>query len=215
MIKIALAEDIPSLAEAMKKKLGMQTDFELKHVASNGKELIDLLEKDHNIDLILMDIKMPEMNGIEATKQVNSRWPQIKVIMCTVFDDDEHIFQAILAGASGYLMKDEQPSALFRGIYECLEGGAPMSPAIARRSLELLRKGGPAEKSEDQTDYNLSKREVEILEQLSKGLTYTIIADNLFISPNTVRKHIENIYKKLQVSNKTEAIKVAGRSGLI
>jgi len=215
MIKIALAEDIPPLAEAMKKKLAMQTDFELKHVALNGRDLIEKLEQDHNIDLILMDIKMPEMDGIEATKHVNNRWPQIKVIICTVFDDDEHIFKAILAGASGYIMKDEQPSALFRGIHECLEGGAPMSPAIARRSLELLRKGGFTEKTEEQSDYNLSKRETEILEQLSKGLTYTIIADNLFISPNTVRKHIENIYKKLQVTNKTEAIKVAGKSGLI
>ena len=214
MIRIALAEDIPSLAEAMKRKLSMQSEFELKHTASNGKELITWLEKDHNVDLILMDIKMPVMDGVEATRLINKRWPQIKIIMCTVFDDDEHIFNAILAGASGYLMKDEPPTVLFRGIYECIEGGAPMSPLIARRSLELLRRGVPIEKAHTH-DYNLSKRELEILEQLSKGLTYTIIADNLFISPNTVRKHIENIYKKLQVTNKTEAIKVAGSSGLI
>lgn len=215
MIRIAFAEDIPSLAQAMKNKLELNTHFLLKHAAANGKELIELLEKDHNVDVILMDIKMPVMDGILATKYISNRWPQIKIVMCTVFDDDEHIFQAILAGAAGYLMKDESPANLFKAIEECIAGGAPMSPLIARRSLEMLRKGAP-QISPDQVDhFNLSKREVEILEQLSKGLTYTVIADNLFISPGTVRKHIENIYRKLQVSNKTEALKIAGKSGLI
>lgn len=216
VIRIALAEDIPNLARAMKDKLALNEKFKLKHHALNGKALVEYLERDHNIDVILMDIKMPEMNGVEATEVITKRWPHIKIVMCTIFDDDEHIFNAILAGASGYLMKDESPQNLFRAIEECLEGGAPMSPFIAKRSLELLRKGGLAKNSEAPAeDYNLTKREIEILEQLCKGLTYTSIADNLFVSPGTVRKHIENIYRKLQVNNKVEAIQLAEKHRLI
>ena len=215
MTRIAFAEDISSLAQAMKAKLELNKELQLKHVAANGKELLLQLEQDHNVDVILMDIKMPEMDGIQATAYIHNRWPQIKVIMCTVFDDDEHIFQAILAGASGYLMKDESPVSLFKAIEECLSGGAPMSPLIARRSLEMLRKGAPQVTASEKDDYNLSKREIEILEQLSKGLTYTVIADNLFISPGTVRKHIENIYRKLQVNNKVEAVKKASDNRLV
>lgn len=216
VIRIALAEDIPNLARAMKDKLALNEKFKLKHHALNGKALIEYLEQDHNIDVILMDIKMPEMNGVAATEIISKRWPHVKIVMCTIFDDDEHIFNAILAGAAGYLLKDESPQNLFRAIEECLEGGAPMSPFIAKRSLELLRKGGPANNAEvPSEDYNLTKREIEILEQLCKGLTYTAIADNLFVSPGTVRKHIENIYRKLHVNNKVEAIQLAERHRLI
>ena len=215
MIKIALAEDIPSLAEAMRKKLGMQTDFELKHVASNGKELIDLLEKDHNIDLILMDIKMPEMNGIEATKQVNSRWPQIKVIMCTVFDDDENIFNAIQAGADGYLLKDTEPKELYNAILQTREGGAVMTPSIALKTLNLLRSPLETKTDEEDETIKLTNREIEVLEQLATGLPYTAIAENLIVAPSTIRRHIENIYHKLQVHSKTEAIAFARRKRLI
>jgi DNA-binding NarL/FixJ family response regulator len=215
MIRVALAEDIPALASAMKSKLALNRDINLKFMVENGQQMINRLEFDHNIDVILMDIKMPVMDGIEATKIINSRWPQIKIVMCTVFDDEDHIFQAILAGASGYMMKDESPANLFQAIDECLVGGAPMSPAIAKKSLDMLRRGAPQTQSFDAEQYNLSKREIEILEQLSRGLTYNLIADNLFISSGTVRKHIENVYRKLQVNNKVEALKVAAVAGLI
>jgi len=216
VIRIALAEDIPNLAKAMEEKLVLNPNFKLKHKALNGKTLIAYLEEDHNIDLILMDIKMPEMNGIDATAIISKRWPHIKIIMCTIFDDDEHIFNAIVSGADGYLLKDEPPHKLFYAIEDCLNGGAPMSPFIAKRSLELLRKGGLGNLSNRKAeDYNLTKREIEIVEQLSKGLTYSLIADNLFISSGTVRKHIENIYRKLQVNNKVEAIQLAEKHRLI
>jgi DNA-binding NarL/FixJ family response regulator len=214
MIHILVAEDIPSLAEAMKRKLQLRPDFKLEAICSNGKEVIEYLEKDSNIDLILMDIKMPEMDGIQATELINNRWPQIKIVMCTIFDDDEHIFNAILAGACGYLMKDEKPEKLYRSIYECLEGGAPMSPFIARRSLDLIKRS-TAPQTNSTEDFNLTKREIEILEQLSKGLSYADIADNLFISQGTVRKHIENTYRKLKVGNKVEAIRVAEKNRII
>jgi DNA-binding NarL/FixJ family response regulator len=216
MIKIALVEDIPSLAKAMANKLSLSEDMRLKFTASNGKELIQQLEKNHAIDVILMDIKMPEMDGIEATKIIHQRWPQIKVLMCTVFDDDEHIFNAILAGAHGYILKDEPPAHLFRSIFECMEGGAPMSPIIAKKSLQLLRSNAQYHPTRfDGEDFNLTQRELEILEQLAKGHTYKSIAENLFISSGTVRKHIEHIYRKLQVKNKVEAISIAEKNRLI
>lgn len=215
MIGIAIAEDIATLAEAMKKKLSLHKDFKVVHVCGNGRQLIDKLNENQHVDVILMDIKMPEMDGIEATAYISNKWPQIKIIMCTVFDDDEHIFNAILAGASGYLMKDERPDNLFRAIHESMEGGAPMSPQIARRSLQLIRSGKKPEMVENTENYNLTSREIEILEHLSKGLNYASIAENLYISQGTVRKHIENIYKKLQVGNKVEAIKLAEKNKLI
>ena len=135
--------------------------------------------------------------------------------MSTVFDDEHYIFDAIMAGASGYLMKEEPPAKIHRSIYEALEGGAPMSPAIARKSLEIMRKGKPSEEKTPSEDYNLTNRETEMLEHLAKGLSYEQIADNLFISYGTVRKHIENVYKKLKVHNKVEAVQKAQGEGLI
>ena len=214
MIKIAVVEDILGLRKAMENKLSMNPDFKLKYIAQHGQEIIDFLNSDHNVDIILMDIQMPVMNGIEATREINSRWPHIKIIMCTIFDDDDNIFNAILAGASGYLMKDEQPEMLFRAIFECLEGGAPMSPIIAKKALALIRNSNQS-LSPNREDFGLTKREIEILEHLSKGLSYKVIADNLFISTGTVRKHIENIYKKLQVNNKIEAITIAEKNRVI
>ena len=136
--------------------------------------------------------------------------------MLTVFDDDENIFNAIKAGADGYLLKEITPDTLHDGICQVLEGGAAMTPSIAAKALNLLR--FPEKVTADKVqveEISLTKRETEILEQLSKGLNYQLIAENLFISPPTVRKHIENIYKKLQVHNKMEAVQKAMKNNLI
>lgn len=217
MIKVAVAEDNPLLAKSIIEKLGFfEDELKLKFLGINGKDLLKKLEIDSNIDVILMDIQMPEMNGIEATEIITERYPQIKVIMLTVLDDETHIFQAIQAGANGYILKDEPPHILIEGIKEILNGGAPMSSGIALKALKLLR--SPLETSPMKLDENqeaLSKRETEVLTQLSKGFDYKQIAENLFISPSTVRKHIENIYQKLQVHNKIEAIQKANKQRLI
>jgi DNA-binding NarL/FixJ family response regulator len=161
-----------------------------------------------------MDIEMPECNGIEATKMVKSKYPQLKIIMLTVFDNDENIFNAIKAGADGYLLKEVNPKDLHQGIIETINGGAAMNPSIALKTLKLLR--NPVEFAQvEQEEVKLSTREIEVLEQLSKGLNYNVIADNLILSPSTVRKHIENIYTKLQVHNKLEAIEKAKSNNLI
>lgn len=215
-IKIAIAEDNNFLAQSIEEKLALFDVFKFKFRGKNGAELIGKLEEDHAIDLILMDIQMPEMDGIRATELIKNRYPQIKIVMLTVFDDDENIFNAIKAGADGYLLKETTPTELQNGILQVMDGGAAMTPSIAAKTLVLLR--NPERITSDkvqQEDISLSKRETEILEQLSKGLNYQLIAENLFISPPTVRKHIENIYKKLQVHNKMEAVQKAMKNNLI
>ncbi len=215
-IRVALAEDKPFLARAIKEKLQLFPDsINLVFEASNGQEMLDQLENHPGVDVILMDIEMPVMDGIEATAQISQRFPHIKVIMFTVFDDEQKIFQAIEAGAMGYLLKDEPPQAVHDALLMITEGGAPMSPTIATKSLQLLRDPSRARLKADTPDYNLTKREIEVLEQLSQGLEYQEIATNLIISPATVRKHIENIYRKLQVNNKMRAVKKATEHGLI
>ncbi len=205
-IKIAIAEDNSFLAKVIIEKLSFFDDLTFKYKASNGAELIGKLEANHNINVILMDIQMPEMDGVIATEIIKNKYPHIKVIMFTVFDDDENIFNAIKAGANGYLLKEINPENLHKCIHEVVNGGAPMSPSIALKTLNLLRNPVQIKTTEDKKKVTLSKRETEILEQLSKGLNYNAIADNLIISSGTVRKHIENIYRKLQVHNKMEAV---------
>jgi DNA-binding NarL/FixJ family response regulator len=215
MIRVAIAEDISRIAETLKQKILLSPDFSIEYMATNGKEIIQYLQKDHAIDVIIMDINMPEMDGIEATAFISQRWPNIKIIMSTVFDDEQNLFNAIVAGASGYLLKDETPQKIHRSIFEAMDGGAPMNQLIARKALTLIKTGKPEIQKSEQVDYGLSDRETEELEHLSKGLSYEQIADNLFISYGTVRKHVENIYRKLRVNNRTEAIDKAKKGGVL
>lgn len=215
MIKIGIAEDNPYILKAIIQKISILEDIQIKVKATNGKELLEKLQKDPNVDLIFMDIEMPEMDGIEATFQIKQRYPQIKIIMLTVFDDDDKIFNSIKAGADGYLLKETELSELETAVKETLNGGAVMTPIIALKTLRLLRNPLPFETPEQAEEIKLSKREIEILEQLSKGLKYQIIAENLFLSGGTVKKHVDNIYSKLQVHNKLEAIQKAKANRLI
>lgn len=216
MIRIALAEDNAFLAKSIQDKIALfPNELKFKFHAFNGRLLLNVLEYDANIDVILMDIQMPEMNGIEATEAVSRQFPQCRVIMLTVLDDEDHIFKAIQAGANGYLLKDESPDRLLEGIREIVAGGAPMSPGIALKALRLLRNPLSETAKSDETYADLSARETDVLTHLSKGFDYKQIAENLFISPATVRKHIENIYQKLQVHNKMEAVQKAQRQRLI
>lgn len=215
MIKIAIVDDNTFLIHAIKEKLSFFDEVQIKHTSVNGSELLTKLEENHNLDLILMDIEMPVLNGIETTQIVKQKYPHIKIIMLTAFDNDEHIFNAIKAGADGYLLKEINPKDLFTGIEETLNGGAVMNPSIAMKTLKLLRNPTCINNLQDKEEISLSPREIEVLEQLSKGLSYTVIAGNLFLSPSTVRKHIENIYKKLQVHSKIEAVQKAKNHNII
>lgn len=213
--KIVLSEDNLFLAKAIAEKLQFFDDLTLKFHAKNGAELIGKLELNHHIDVILMDIQMPEMDGITATKIVKKKYPHIKIIMLTVADDDENIFKSIQAGADGYLLKETDALQLHHSLLDVINGGAPMTPVVAFKTLKLLRNPESYPQIEPHENIQLTKREIEILEQISKGLNYTQIADNLIISQGTVRKHIENIYTKLKVHNKIEAVSMAKSKRII
>ena len=215
MIRIAIVDDNTFLQKTIQDKLSFFTDIEVRMKAIHGQDIIEKVEKNHNLDLILMDIEMPKMNGIEATAIIKSKFPQIKIIMLTVFDNDENIFKAIKAGADGYFLKEVNPQELYNGIQETLSGGAGMTPSIALKTLKLLREPLVFDDSIAKEEISLTTREIEVLEQLSKGLKYNAIAENLFLSPGTIRKHVENIYTKLQVHNKLEAIQKAKNNKLI
>jgi len=212
--RIAIVDDNTFLIKTVEEKLSFFEDLEVRFTAMNGKDVLEKLEENNSIDLILMDIEMPVMNGIEATEQVKQKYPQIKIIMLTVFDNDENIFNAIKAGADGYLLKEINAGDLHSGILETLNGGAAMNPSIALKTLKLLRNPFVEDKQEKE-ELKLTSREVDVLEQLSKGLSYNAVAENLILSTGTIRKHIENIYRKLQVHNKLEAVQKAKRNNII
>lgn len=213
MIKIAIAEDNSFLAQSLINKLGLFDDFKVKFQAVDGEDLLSKLENNSNVDVILMDIQMPNMDGIEATRLITQKYPQIKIIMLTIMDNEQSIYESIKAGAIGYLIKESSPQDLFDSIQEIIKGGAPMSPEIARKAMKIIQ--NPDVVNKENIDFKLTSREKDVLYHLSKGSNYNQIASNLIISPNTVRRHMENIYKKLEVHNKAEALQVAYQNNLV
>ena len=212
-IKLAIVEDNTFLLKAILEKLSFFNDLEVKFTALNGEDFLEKLKDTPSIELVLMDIEMPRKNGIDTVQEISRLHPQIKSIMLTVFDDEEKIYQSILAGANGYLLKEVDPNALHQAIIDTMEGGAAMTPSVAMKALGILRI--PVLEKKDKDQVSLTKREVDVLEQTSKGLNYHQIAENLFISPKTVRKHTENIYQKLQVHSKLEAVQKAVKNRII
>ncbi|WP_295182367.1 response regulator transcription factor [uncultured Christiangramia sp.] len=214
-IRIAILDDNRFLLKALEEKVSLFNDLEHRISLVSGEVLLQKLQENLNVDLVLMDIEMPGLNGIDTTMLVKQKFPHIKIIMLTVFDNDEYIFNAIKAGADGYFLKDTNPEDLHRGIINTMNGGAGMTPSIAKKTLKLLRNPEAVTQLAYQEEISLSSREIEVLEYLCTGLSHTLIAERLFLSPNTVRKHIENIYKKLQVHSKIEAVEKARRHNLI
>ncbi|HYE53463.1 MAG TPA: response regulator transcription factor, partial [Chitinophagaceae bacterium] len=160
--------------------------------------------------VVLMDIDLPGINGIEAAGIVKAVSPKTQVIMLTVFDNEEKIFQAIRNGASGYLLKNSSPSEIIESIFDVNRGGSPMTANVARKVLQYFQ-----QQPKQKTDYNLSEREQEILKGLVNGYSYKLIANEYFISIDTVRSHIRHIYDKLHVNSKTEAVLKAINEGLV
>lgn len=215
-IELAIAEDNEFLVKSLTEKLSLFPDkFKIVFIGRNGQEMVDYMDSNKRPDVILMDIEMPVMDGIKATEIISEKNPEIKIIMLTVFDDEEKIFNAIKAGASGYLLKDEPIEKILENIEIVLYGGAPMSATIAAKTLQLLRRSDSSSEQQEKNDFNLTKREIEILGFLKQGYDYNKTADTLFISPFTVRKHIENIYKKLHVNNKIQAVQKAFQKKII
>lgn len=215
-IPIAIVDDKRLLRNSLSEQIQYNQPIEVIFTAENGIDFLQQMEKlpKNNYPLVvLMDIEMPEMDGLETVLISKEIYPDIQFLMLTAFSEDEKIFDAVKAGASGYLLKDENVSKIVSSIKELLyEGSVPMSPIVAKRTLEMLRiseKPMPATPSNEEVLDYLSSREMDILQEIVAGLNYKEIAEKLFISPHTVRKHIANIYDKLHVSNKTAAIKIA------
>lgn len=211
-IKIALVEDSKLLLERLAEGFSLYDSFKVVGKYSNGKSIIDFLEKsnpENMPDIILMDIEMPKKNGIEATLEIKEKYPDIDIMMLTVFEDDTKIFASIQAGASGYMLKDEPFEIILDAVHELHNGGAPISQSIARKVLSLMKSNHEENKdnSSRRPEFVLSKRELELLNGLVNGGTYTTIATDLFISPHTVKTHIKNIYKKLHVHTRAEAVR--------
>lgn len=214
MIKLAIVDDRSQNRLSLKEKLTFSGEVEVVLMAQNGKDYLEhmgRLKPGTGPQLTLMDIEMPVMDGISAVRTATELYPEVRHLMLTVFDDDEKIFDAIKAGATGYLLKDEKIEKIIEAIRQVLEdGGAPMSPRIARKTLNMLKGTTPVTELQEQEELkNLSERETEILRLLIDGMDHKDVAERLFLSPHTVRKHIANIYAKLHVTSRAQIVKMA------
>jgi len=206
-ITVCIVDDNKDIRSALEQIIIMSDGYRLLGSFSSAEEAIEKIPA-LSPQVVLMDINLGGMSGIECVRQLKPMHPDILYMMCTVYEEDEKIFEALSAGANGYILKKTAPGKLLEAIKELSEGGAPMSSQIARKVVAAFRgktvPEGPV--PEDKSINILSGREKEILEHLSKGLLYKEIANNLFISPETVRKHVYHIYEKLHVNNRVEAV---------
>jgi len=203
-ISIAIVEDLDVVRNGLKDFISLSTDFLVVGAFKTGEEAFEHLPE-IKPDIVIMDINLPGMNGIECIRRVKGKSPGTQFMMFTVYENDDKVFEALKAGASGYLLKNTGLLHIAESVKELHEGGSPMSANIARKLVNLFQNEHVAEEPAS----GLSKRENEILLLLSKGLLYKEIADQLGISVGTVRQHIHKIYEKLHVQNRTEALNKA------
>lgn len=209
-ISVAIVEDNDDLRMAASYILRASANVAVSGEYEDAEDFLKDL-KHHPPDVVLMDIGLPGISGIEATRKVKLRLPRAQVVILSVFEDDENIFQAICAGACGYLTKPVMPAQLLEAVEQAFAGDSPMSPHIARKVLKLFREFAPPPK----VDYQLSERELEVLELLTHGYDLKLIAEKLFVSHFTIRAHVRNIYEKLHVHSKSEAVAKALKERLL
>jgi len=203
--RISIVEDNDIVREGFKLLINSLSDHEVVATYGSCEEAIKHLDKDQP-DIVLMDIELPGMNGIEGTRIIKKQHPDIEILVITVHDDSDLVFQALVAGASGYITKNAPHNKILDAINEIRQKGAPMSSKIARLVVESFQRN---------QNSPLSPRETQVLELLAEGKSYSVIADELFIHKETVKSHIKNIYYKLQVNSKAAAIEVAKKNKLI
>ena len=200
-ISLAIVEDLDEVREGLKQFISLNPEFILQDTYKTAEEAayeIPLKKP----DIVIMDISLPGMSGIECIKEIKNKVPNTQFMMFTVYENDEKIFEALKAGASGYLLKNTGLAQMIEALKELYNGGSPMSSNIARKVVNIFHEN----QKHNDPDFQLTKREKEILQLLAKGLLYKEIAEQVFVSTNTVKQHIHNIYEKLHVQNRTEAL---------
>lgn len=210
MVKLLIYEDNPQFREGLTMLINGTIGFEVLASFKNCNHVVDEVEA-FKPDVVLMDIDMPGTNGLEGLKLIRAHNHEVKVLMLTVFDDNKNIFEALKAGANGYILKKTQPAKLLEYIQDAQTGGAPMTSSIATQVLRMFSEI-PAPANED---YNLSDREKSVLQLLVNGYSYKMIAAEMFIAIDTVRSHIKKIYEKLQVNSKSEAVAKAFKNKIV
>jgi len=210
-IKVVIFEDNTILRRGLATLINGSNGFECAGAFGNCDMLIKNIS-DTKPDVVLMDIEMPGMDGIEAVKMLKPQFPGIKILMETVFEDDEKVFHSICSGTEGYILKSTPPAQILEAIKEIHEGGAPMTPSIASKVLAMFKSGRTFTKEEP---YSLTDREMEVLKFLVDGMGYKQIAEKCFVSIDTISSHVKNIYKKLQVHSKSEAVAKAIRGKIV
>lgn len=203
-ISVSIVEDNEEIRKTIALIIDRTPGFNCKHTFENAETAIKEI---HNldVDVVLMDIDLPGISGINGMVKIKEKCPEIDFIMLTIHKDSETVFQSLCSGASGYLVKETPPAELLRSIREVYGGGAPMSSSIARKVIDSFHR---------KVENPLSEREMELLQSLCDGLNYKAIAEDKFISPETVKSHIKNIYRKLEVNNRAEAVSKAYKRGL-
>ena len=205
-IRVSIVEDLEDIRESWRILINGSTGFECIHVYADAEEALEKMPA-NEIDVVIMDINLPGMDGISCMNALKTVMPGAQFMMCTVYQDDDHIFNALQSGASGYILKRTSPASLVEALGDLHNGGSPMSSEIARRVVDSMQNKGKT----DEAVELLTGRELEILDFLTKGYLYKEIAAELFISTHTVKKHIYNIYGKLHVQTRTEAVNKAYR----
>jgi DNA-binding NarL/FixJ family response regulator len=211
MLRVIICDDQAIVRDGLEMLLNLEQDIEVIGLAQDGNEAMELAA-DRSPDLVLMDLKMPGMNGVEATRRIRTRHPGIKVLVLTTYDDDEWIFDAIRAGASGYLLKDTPREKLIEAIRGTVAGKSYVDPVVAGKLLEQMT--GEQVRPAAMITEKLTEREIDVLRLIARGLTNAEIAEKLHLSEGTIRNHISAIFSKLDVSDRTQAAILAIRHGL-
>ncbi|UPW84433.1 response regulator transcription factor [Lysinibacillus sp. Ag94] len=211
--RILLVEDQTIVRNGLKMMIEQDETLQITAEASNGREALQLLEKVY-VDLVLMDIRMPEMCGIEATKHIRSHFPNIKILILTTFDDEEYAYQTLKDGASGFLVKSSEPAKLIASIHSVLDGGMVIQEDVAAKLMPRLLQQTPTKVTTTQLS-TLTERELTIIQLIGEGKTNKEIADSLFLSVGTVKNHLTHILQKLELRDRTQLAIYAVRNGIV
>lgn len=201
MVRVLIVDDQAVVRQGLKVMLEQDENMKVTHEAQNGQEAIDILEDNHLVDVILMDVRMPVMNGMEATREIKSRWPEIKIIILTTFNDEQYAMETLKDGASGFLLKTADSKQLIRAVYSALNDGMPIHEDVTAKVIPSLMK---REEKSEEIPIDLTERELAITKLVGEGKTNKEIAEELYLSIGTVKNHITTILQKLELRDRTQ-----------